>query len=220
MKIFKLIIYAILYLSIVIFSYIAIAFGLSFWTAHSKKIENKSVEIKKEKTIYILYSSVHSDIVINIKDSKIQWSRYLPQLLKSRSYGFLSFGWGDKETYLNTPTWNDLKISTALKALFINTPSLMHITYFRRLHGFKNLKKIKITKKQQDTLEKNILKSFGKEVSFYKNGYYSNDKFYNSSYKYNILNTCNTWTGERLNDANITINPWTPFAYNVIYSLD
>ncbi|RUM76416.1 MAG: hypothetical protein DSZ11_00620 [Sulfurovum sp.] len=216
MKIFKLPAYTILALLIALILYTSIAFGLSAWTSHFSKRDNN----KKENTIYILYDPMHSDIVINLEHSTIPWKKYLPTLLKSKTKGFISFGWGDKETYLNTPTWDDLKVSTALKALFINTPSLMHVTYIKDIHRFRHKRAIHITKEQHKRLEENIVKSFGKEIKFYQKGYRNNDNFYDSdSRQYNIINTCNTWTGERLYDANITMSPWTPFAYNVIYSL-
>ena len=213
MKVLNKVIYIILSQMIVLILYISIAFGLSFFTTHPEIKENK------EQTIYILYSSMHSDIVINLEKSVLPWKKYLPELLKSKNKGFISFGWGDKETYLNTPTWNDLKLSTALNALFINTPSLMHVTYLKTIHRFKYLKAIEITKEQHKQLEENILKSFGNEIKIYQKGYRYNDKFYDSEDKYNIINTCNTWTGKSLYDANISVSRWTPFSYNVIYSL-
>ena len=216
MKIFKLILYTILSLLIALTLYVSFAFGLSAWTSYFRD----KTEIKKEQSIYIIYSSMHSDIVINLKNSTTPWQKYFPKLLKSKTRGYISFGWGDKETYLNTPRWNDLKVSTALKALFINTPSLMHVTYLKRINRFRHLKAVKVTKEQHQKLEENILKSFGKEVKFYHKGYRYNDNFYYSKPRsYNILNTCNRWTGESLYDANISVSRWTPFAYNVIYSL-
>jgi uncharacterized protein (TIGR02117 family) len=218
MKILKPIFYTVLSIIIVLVLYVTVAFGLTVWTP------DKSTQEKKErtiyKTIYIVYNSLHSDIVINLEESELplSWKEYLPELLKSKTKGFISFGWGDKETYLNTATWNDLKLSTALKALFINSPSLMHVTYIKNIYRYQK-KTIQITKEQQSQLEKNILKSFGKEIKFYQKGYHRNDTFYHSPYQYNIINTCNTWTGKTLYDANISVNPWTPFVQNVISSV-
>lgn len=200
---------------LILIFYIFIAFGFTLFP-------NQKTNMKKSKkqTIYILYSSMHSDIVIDLEKSKLPWRDYLPNLLKSKKRGFISFGWGDQETYLNTPTWDDLKLSTALKALFINTPSLMHVTYIRDIHRFRYIKEVNITQEQHSKLEENILSGFGEKIEFYSKGYRYNDKFYYSkSRQYNIINTCNTWTGETLLDANISVSRWTPFAYNVINSL-
>jgi uncharacterized protein (TIGR02117 family) len=220
MKILKAILYTVASTLLLLLLYVAIAFGLSFGKATFFTPPTKTTK-EQERTIHILYSSMHSDIVIDLEKSELShiWIEHLPKLLRLREKGFLAFGWGDKETYLNTPTWDDLKLSIALKALFINTPSLMHVTYITDIRRVKRLKEVKITKKQLKQLEEKILKGFGKEIIFYKTGYYPNDKFYHSPYRYNILNTCNTWTGESLYDANISVSSWTPFTYNVVGSL-
>ncbi|NEW60583.1 DUF2459 domain-containing protein [Sulfurovum sp. bin170] len=162
---------------------------------------------------------MHSDIVINIEESKYNWQKLLPILLKSEKRGYLAFGWGDSETYLNTPSWSDLKTTTALKALFINTPSLMHVTYYRRVDRFLYLKPIKVSIAQKDKIERKILESFGDKIVFKKRGDEYNHIFYNSPYRYNLIKTCNTWTGDILRESNVTMSYWTPFSFNVIDTL-
>lgn len=44
---------------------------------------------------------------------------------------YLAIGWGDKGFYLNTPTWADLKFSTAFKAAFGLSKPAMHATFYR-----------------------------------------------------------------------------------------
>lgn len=162
---------------------------------------------------------MHSDIVINIEESKYNWQKLLPQLIKSKKRGYLVFGWGDSGTYLNTPTWSDLKTTTALKALFINTPSVMHVAYYKKVDKFLYLKLIKVSTAQKDSIEKNILESFGDKIVFKKRGEGYNNIFYNSPYKYNLINTCNTWTGDILRESNVTMSYWTPFSFNIIDAL-
>jgi len=50
----------------------------------------------------------------------IDWTtKVSPDDTKGKKKGdWLAFGWGDKGFYLNTPTWADLKFSTAVKAAF------------------------------------------------------------------------------------------------------
>lgn len=162
---------------------------------------------------------MHSDIIIDIDDLDKNWSKLLPRVIKNRQRGYLSFGWGDRDTYLNTPNWSDLEFYTAIKAIFVNTPSVMHVEYYSRIHRYKYLKEIKITKPQLQKIEKTILESFGGVPTFTNRGYGYNDKFYDSPYKYNLIHTCNTWTGDTLRDANITMSYWTPISYNVINAL-
>jgi len=211
MKFFKNIIYIVLSIPLL---YFIVAYTLTLFPKKSY------IQNIKEKTIYIYHNSMHSDIILNLKDSNYNWQKLLPNLLKNKNRGYISFGWGDKETYLNTPSWSDLKISTALKALFINTPSLLHINYYYNIDTHsKNIKKIKVTKNQYRYIEKEILNSFGKKAISVHNGYGDSDRFYYSPYRYNLINTCNTWTGNILREANITMSYWTPFSWCVVNSL-
>jgi uncharacterized protein (TIGR02117 family) len=191
--------------------YISTAFILSFFPSKS------NLSIKKDEKIYIVYDNVHSDIVFNLENISDKWIKELP-IIKNKKVGYIAFGWGDKETYLNTPTWNDIKISTSLKALFINTSSLMHITYYPSIKYFIDVKPIDISKNQIKQIKKTILKSFNFKEEIYK-GYGYRDLFYTSPYKYNFIYTCNSWTGNILRDANISISYWTPFSQNIISSL-
>jgi len=210
MRIFKYITYTIL---VFIISYLSLAYILVFFPNKSKISNNL-----KDKILYIYYNNMHSDIIINLKQTKTNWKKIFPKLLKENS-GYIEFGWGDRDTYLNTPKWGDLKLSTGVKALFINTPSLIHTIYYKNINDFTNIKEIKVTQEQYEKVQRKILKSFGKEPIFVSKGYWDNDAFYNSNHKYNIFNTCNTWTGDILRECNVTMSYWTPFSFTIISSL-
>ena len=161
---------------------------------------------------------MHSDIVLNLETSKVDWNRLLPQVVQGRKRGYLAFGWGDKETYLNTPTWNDLKLSTALKALFLNTPSLLHVAYYRDIRYYQT-KELDLTQKQFKSLKQILKREFSKVPHYEAKGFSIDDAFYSSSRVYNAIKTCNSWSGDRLREANIGISYWTPFSFNVVGSL-
>ena len=162
---------------------------------------------------------MHSDIIINLQDSTNNWQKILPKLLKNKTTGYISFGWGDQETYLQTPSWGDLKFSTAFKALFINTPSLIHVIYYSNINITKEIKEIKVTKNQYYDIENKIINSFGNKPKFAHIGYWDNDIFYHSIYKYNLIHTCNTWTGDILRESNISMSYWTPLSCCVVSNL-
>lgn len=209
---FKRLVFTLLLLLSTLPLYLLIAFILTFFPAN-KSDSNRD----KNESIYLLYNDMHSDIVLDLKKSTQPWTKLLPTLIQKKE-DYIAFGWGDKETYLNTPTWDDLKTSTAIKALFTNSPSLVHVSYYRHIQHFQNLKKIALSKEQQRVLEREILKSFDFKGEYYR-GYGHNDLFYTSPYIYNMFNTCNTWTGDILRDANISVSYWTPFSQNVLHSL-
>ena len=191
--------------------YLFSAFILSYFPSSPQFID------KNSQTIHLLYNTTHSDIVLNLKQLPRQYKKNFP-MIQHRKSGYLIFGWGDKETYLNTPKWADLHISTAIKALFINTPSLMHVQYVSSLKNIQKIKSIPLSNKQFKRLQTSIFSSFNFTQQSYK-GYGKNDLFYSSPYHYNLFNTCNTWTGNQLHYAGISISYWTPLSSNLISSL-
>lgn len=210
-KFLKVIFTTLLLLLLPIFLYISTAYLFSLFPSKSTASNNK------DKNVYLLYDDVHSDLAFNLEEVSEEWIKNLP-LVKNKTRGYIAFGWGDKETYLNTPTWDNLKTSTALKALFIKTPSLMHVSYYHDIIYFTGVKVIKIDKNQSQTIKESIFKSFNFKEKWYK-GYGKNDIFYTSPYKYTLFNTCNAWTGETLRDANVSMSYWTPFTHNIINAL-
>ena len=204
-KIFKLLIYLILFSLLIIMLYFSIAY---LFTLFPKKSALKS---EKTENIYLLYSTIHTDIVFNIQDINLS---LLPQF-KRKQRGYLAFGWGDKETYLSTPTTNDFKLSTSLKALFLNTPSLMHVSYLPTLSNYQDVKNIQLSKAQKEQLKNSIIQSFDFQKQVYQ-GYAKEDFFYSAKGEYNLINTCNSWVGDKLRDVNVTMPYWTPFSWSVI----
>ncbi len=204
-KIFKSLLYLILFPLLIIMLYFSIAY---LFTLFPKKSALKS---QKTEHISLIYSTIHTDIVFNIQDINLS---LLPQF-KRKQKGYLAFGWGDKETYLSTPTTNDFKLSTSLKALFLNTTSLMHVSYISNLSNYQDVKKVKLSKEQKKQLKNSIMQSFDFQKQVYQ-GYGREDFFYSAKGAYNLINTCNSWVGDKLRDVNVTMPYWTPFSWSVI----
>ena len=100
----------------------------------------------KEIEVYIQTNGVHSDIVVPVKNELKDWSKEIQfQQTKSKDslMNYLSFGWGDKGFYLETPTWADLKASTAFNAAFGLGESAMHATFYKKMAEGKDCVKIK-----------------------------------------------------------------------------
>ena len=207
-QISKYLLFFIVFLLLAIIIYFSIAYVFSLFP-------KKSIQyLENNKEVYVLYSPMHSDIVFNIQELNIS---NFPNFKKQKT-GYLAFGWGDKETYLNTPNIKDIKISTSLKALFINTPSLMHVNYIPNIHRYKSVKILKLTSFQHKYLKTSILQSFNFKEKIHK-GYGQEDCFYAAKGNYNLINTCNTWTGNKLRESNVSMSYWTPLSQNVIATL-
>lgn len=189
-------------------------------------IEVPEQEVKEPKNItaYILTNGVHTDLVVPIKSAEMDWSTEIPfenTVLKRTDFNYLSIGWGDKGFYLDTPTWADLKVSTAIKAAFWLSESAMHCTFYEKMTEGEDCKKIVLTKKQYVELVNFITNKFdldknGKPILIKTDAVYSkNDAFYDAKGSYSFLNTCNTWANQGLIVAGQKAAFWTPTDFGI-----
>ena len=183
------------------------------------------IKVSEEKTsepktidIYILTNGVHTDIVMPVKSAEYDWSKLIPfeDTRSKKEYQYLSIGWGDKGFYLDTPTWADLKFSTAFNAAFWLGESALHCTFYDKMTLGKDCKKMTITKTQYQNLIKYISESFdydenGKVMLIKTDAVYgNNDAFYDAKGSYSFLNTCNSWANKGLKVAGQKAALWTP----------
>lgn len=186
----------------------------------------KAKETNDPKIIetYILTNGVHTDLVVPVKSKYIDWSQKLPfenTKGKDSDQNFIAFGWGDKGFYLDTPTWADLKFSTAFKAAFWLSESAMHCTYYNKMTVADDCKKIMLTEKQYQDLIKFIDDKFdkdakGKYILIKTDAVYGdNDAFYDAKGSYNFAYTCNTWANDGLKAAGQKAAFWTPTDFGI-----
>jgi len=190
-------------------------------------VNTSFVEPKEGIDIYIESNGVHTDIVVPVKTAQMDWTSKVDTHFfypARRAYKYIAFGWGDKGFYLYTPTWADLKFSTAFKALFWLGTSAMHVSYSE--HDpipDKDTKKIRISKEQYEELIRFIDESFqinhsGKYIPINCCHYEGmNDNFFEAKGKYNLFRTCNTWTNKGLKTAGVKTALWAPFEWSVMY---
>jgi uncharacterized protein (TIGR02117 family) len=203
------------YLAIFILSlltYLLIVTLLSFVSVNEDFAENH-----QEIPIYILTNGVHTDVVLPIKNEHYDWSNQLKfehTKSKDTTYQYVALGWGDKGFYLETPTWADLKASTALKAASGLSSSAMHVTFYKHLKENKSCKKIQISLENYQNLIAFINKSFQtKSRDFLKIEtdavYGKHDVFYEANGSYSLFYTCNSWANQALKAANQKAALWT-----------
>lgn len=117
----------------VIFSFIAIymlaSVVFSVIPVKGDKASNGSI------TVFLITNGVHSDLAVPVKNDIKDWSKeikYSHIKGKDTAFEYLAFGWGDKAFYLETPTWADLKFSTAFNAAFGSTHRPFILLILRR----------------------------------------------------------------------------------------
>lgn len=203
-----------LFLVIFIATYLLAAFTLSNMATKKEIVRSADIEI------YIVTNGVHTDVVMPVKSPTINWSSVvLFEHTKNAdtSLPYVAMGWGDKGFYLETPTWADLKFSTAFKASFALNTTAMHTTFCGWPKESANCKKIILSNQQYQRLTKFISSSFIiDEKGAYKKiitnaNYNSNDAFYEANGRYSLFYTCNTWANNALKSCGQKACWWTPF---------
>ena len=180
-------------------------------------VNNEEEYTEKNKSIYLNSNGVHLSIIIpkNQIDLKL-----LNGLIYFENDNYFSFGWGDKNFYLNTPNWSDLTFNNAFKALFINSSSLIHLTRYSTTSN--DWTEIKVSQNQLNKINQYIYKTFyfdtlDKKVVLNNKGYSNNDDFYEALGSFSCFKTCNSWVNSGLKDSNIKACLWTPFDFGLLY---
>lgn len=177
-------------------------------------------------SIYILTNGVHTDLVVPIKTEQIDWSKevkFANTVGKDSLFEYVGFGWGDKGFYLETPTWADLKVSTAFKAAFALSTSAIHATFHNDLVEGADCVKINISKEQYSRLVRYIQNSFRTDsaehlIHIQTNANYGKeDAFYEAKGSYHLFHTCNTWANNGLKSCGQKASLWTPFDTGIFY---
>lgn len=206
-RVLKWILYSLLFPPI----YIIISLILSSITIDIKQ-NNESLK----KRIFLRTNGIHLDIVIPIKNVD---SLVLFGIKHNENEKYLSFGWGDENFYINTPTWEDLTFSNAFKALFLKSSTLIHVTRHKQKNS--DWIEIKISESELQKLNNYLLNTFktnenGMKIILKNQGYFSMDDFYKAKGSYSIFNTCNSWVNSAFKESGLKSCLWTPFDFGLM----
>jgi len=198
--------------------YAAVACALMFWPANAKAPPAPELEA------WVLSNGVHTDLVFPIRSAAIDWRQLFPLAhfeAVPPDAEFISIGWGDREFYLNTPTWGDLTASRAFGAMLGGNRALLHVSYLRRAQLRHGAYHLPISQAQYAQLAAHVRASLpsGRAVPIVGAHYGKDDAFYEAEGGYHLFETCNTWTGHALRRAGVTVSRWTPFDFNVTWHL-
>lgn len=210
MKYFRKIGIGLLVIVLIPIHFLLISLVLTFIPVNNFNDESKVAEV------YLSTNGIHLDIVIP--------NQYVPKTLLSQmtvnqNEKYLSFGWGDENFYINTPTWNDLTYSNAFNALFLNSTSLMHVTRYENKQS--HWVEVQVGSQQLEKLNNFIFKSFALDdnqsaILLPNQGYHESDNFYKSNASYSCINTCNSWVNSAFKESGLPACLWTPFDFGLI----
>ena len=174
--------------------------------------------------IYACDNGVHADLVLPVAAAGIDWRQtFAPETFAGPVDGFdhVGLGWGGRDFYLNTPTWADVEIGTAVKSVLWDE-TVVRAEYMPAPGSRPNCRPwrvddqayLRIVAYVRDSLRL----SQGRPVQV-GSGYGDRDAFYVANGSYTIVDTCNQWTGRALRLGGAPVAPWTPFSFLVTWHL-
>lgn len=181
------------------------------------------VEAENGIEIFVFSGEFHSDIILPINNEVCDWRTMFPKGDFSSEPNWathIAFGWGDREFYINTPSWKDLKISTALNALLLPSETVVHVDHSNKPLIGPQVRSVTISPQQYGKLVEHVKQSLALDeegnvvhipnVSY---GYY--DAFYVGSGSYHAFRTCNCWVGSALRETGVKTGWFTPLPKTV-----
>jgi uncharacterized protein (TIGR02117 family) len=176
--------------------------------------------------IWVRTNGVHADLVLPARAAGIDWYRVTPpEHVREPAHadGWIGIGWGQREFYLETPTWGDLTAGTALRAL-VGGSALMHVTHLSRPQPGRWYRPVRLTPQAYRTLADAVLAGFerdaqGRALPLPGAGYGPMDTFYQAHGTYHAFRTSNVWTGDMLAIAGVRIGIWTPFEQSILWRI-
>ena len=194
-------------------------FLLSAWMGSSIPRNADWVEPEQGIEIMIGDNGIHTEIVMPLvtplKDWRVDFpASDLPE--PDRPYTHVAVSWGEREVFLNTPTWADLSIGTALTAS-TGGDGLLHASHYVRPAPGPSNRPLRLSEEQYGRLVAAIEAQISpaERRKAYR-GYGRSDVFYDAAGTYHIGNTCNQWTGDTLAKAGVKVGRWTPLPGGVM----
>jgi uncharacterized protein (TIGR02117 family) len=222
-KSFRFLIFTSLFFISCILIYLTCAFIFSRITIEGNK-EKNSIH-----TVFLMKSGIHVDFLLPISNEFKDWQEEFPisnTRSKDSTYKKIAIGWGSKDFYMNTPTWDDLTIKIFLISNFGLGSSAIHVKYYTdTFPKDSKIVSLKLSDNQYKKLVKyieNSLKRSGTTKSSFilpKNPKVlsKNDAYYDAKQNYSLLFTCNSWINNGLKASGQKACLWTPYSQGIFY---
>lgn len=198
---------------------LVLAVLLSAWIGSSLPRNGGWTEPLDGIEIIVGDNGVHTELVLPLVTPEKDWRATFPASdlpAADAPYTHVAVSWGEHEVFLNTPTWSDLTLSTAIGAL-IGGDALVHVAHYIRPAPGPDNRPLRLTRAQYVRLVARIEAALPppNQRQIYR-GYADYDVFYSARGRYAWNNTCNQWTSDTLAAAGVRMGRWTPFAGGVM----
>lgn len=194
-------------------------FVLAGWIGSSIPRNGDWTEPDYGVEIMVSTNGVHTALVLPVVTPQKDWREDFPASDVERPdlpYTHVSVSWGQREVFLNTPTWWDLKPITVWHAA-TGSEALLHIAHYVRPATSEDFRSLRLRPHEYARLVEAIEAEMLSPTDRTRYpGYYSQDVFYETGSEYHVGKTCNQWTSDMLSAAGVRTGLWTPFAGGVM----
>jgi uncharacterized protein (TIGR02117 family) len=174
--------------------------------------------------IYACDNGVHTDLILPAAADGVDWRAAFGQEAFGApvgTYDHIGLGWGGRDFYINTPTWADVEIGTAVKSVLWDE-TVLHVEFRPRPTAAENCRQWRADAASYARIKafiRETLRLSGERPVQAAPGYGAHDAFFVANGRYTILETCNQWTGRALRLAGAPVAPWTPYSFLVTWNL-
>ena len=168
--------------------------------------------------IYVIDNGVHTDLVLPVAAEGVDWRDLVkPEDVADPAQArrsHIAFGWGDRDFYLNTPSWAQVSPVRVGAALAGMGRTVLHVAHIPAPGVGPHMRTILLSPDEYRRLAAFIRGAFAEGASVH--GYGGHDAFYPARGGYSAVRTCNQWTGDGLRAAGVKMGWWTPFTFSVM----
>lgn len=181
-------------------------------------------ETERGVTVFVRSNGIHTDIVMPARLGELDWLAVLPPghvRAPGRQRGWVAVGAGEREFFLHTPSWADVRPTTVARAAWGGTV-LLHVEHLGEPRAGPRVRPLTLRPDEYARLWRAVRGQFrpgadGRPVPLLGRGYGANDAFYLAIGRYDGWNTCNQWTGRMLRAAGVKVGRWTPLPRNLLW---
>lgn len=173
----------------------------------------------KPYRIYAAGETMHVDLIVPIRNAVYDWHTFFKHELINQPDGYLRMGWGDRKWYVETPSWGQMNWLDIPRVLLKpGNRSVMYVQSYPKIPTDPGveLRCIALDRAEYLSLVQFLQSSFERDAQGalirIKDGGAEHSGFYAATGNYSILRTCNTWTAEGLDAANVPTPLWSALA--------
>ncbi len=178
--------------------------------------------------VYVSGDWMHTNFFVPVRMDGFDWSQHLNLATigkASANYQYLQFGWGDRIFYVETPSWDQVSLSSAVRSLVLQNPAALFVKGHIAVPHYPNetLKCVSLSKANYIKLMHFLEASFQTDRQGNKqrlsSGQDGDSSFYDATGRYSMLRTCNSWTADGLRAAHVNTPVWGALAPAVLHQL-